>query len=88
MWVDIVKGVVIALVTIAILSAIYFSTSTVSFSNIGLLLFLIIIEAVLLFWFVFRGNGKKIKVNPFHFLLGAIIGCALSLFLVLAYCKF
>jgi len=72
--IDFVKGIVTGIVLAVMLGVIYFAF-VISISAIflkQLLLFLAILETFLLFWFVFRGNGKKIKVDLRYFLLGFV----------------
>jgi hypothetical protein len=88
MWVDVVKGIVSGVVGILTLVSIrYFYFNTPSLLRLGLILVLVLLEAFFLFWFVFRGDGKKIKVNPYSFLLGVIGGCIISIFLLAALLK-
>ncbi|OGD86641.1 hypothetical protein A2Z23_02900 [Candidatus Curtissbacteria bacterium RBG_16_39_7] len=82
MWVDVVKGIVSGFVAVLILAAFYFSFSYPSLSLLGLLLALIILEAFLLFWFIFRGNGKKVEVDLSRFLFGVIAGSIFWIFLI------
>ena len=83
LWIDLVKGGVVSLVACLTLTTVIFTFLAQQLVNLPLLLVLIFAESFLLYWFVFRGNSKKIKVRRLYFAAGFLAGYFLIIFLLI-----